>query len=144
MTPEGHPEKFNIGTPWHTQDAFEAAMKYRSPVEIITGEIENKIENDIMTAVYHYDIKVDKNELIKALDYDRKQYEQGYEDAKKAYQIPTAEWVERTDFIGDTYYECTNCKEPWVLIAGTPKDNIMNFCPCCGAKMQQPKEEKQE
>lgn len=94
MTPEGHPEKFNIGTPWHTQDAFEAAMKYRSPIEIIQGKLETKIENDIMTAVQRYGIRVDKEELIKALDYDRKQYMKGYEDGRKAFEKELLEAIE--------------------------------------------------
>lgn len=33
-------------------------------------------------------------------------------------------------------YECTICGEPWTLIEGTPKENYMNFCPNCGAKMK--------
>lgn len=50
---------------------------YDSPIKIIQKALETKMENDIFTAVQHYDIDVDKEELIKALRYDRDQYEKG-------------------------------------------------------------------
>lgn len=43
-------------------------------------------------------------------------------------------WIEQDD-CNDTYYECSVCGEPWVLIDGTPSENNMCFCPKCGAKM---------
>ena len=49
---------------------------------------------------------------------------------------PKGEWKTVEGIDGDEYYECSNCGEPWVLTAGTPKDNNMNFCPNCGAKMK--------
>lgn len=76
-----------------TPEEFKEAMKYQSPIEVIQGEITAKIEGEIMTAIQQYDIRVDKEELIKALQYDRKQYEKGYQDAKEDYQKPEDEWV---------------------------------------------------
>ena len=55
---------------------------YKSPIEIICGDIQKQIDNDIYRVVQKYDIKVDKNELIQALQYDRDQYEKGYADGK--------------------------------------------------------------
>ena len=49
---------------------------------------------------------------------------------------PQGEWKTVKGIDGDEYYECSNCGEPWVLMAGTPKDNNMNFCPQCGADMR--------
>ena len=49
---------------------------------------------------------------------------------------PQGEWKTVEGYDGDEYYECSNCGEPWFLSAGTPKDNNMNFCPNCGAKMK--------
>lgn len=43
-------------------------------------------------------------------------------------------WIEHDDY-PDPYYECSVCKEPWVLIDGTPLENGMHFCPKCGAIM---------
>lgn len=58
---------------------------YKSPITLITEQIQKTIieqeENDIYRAVQKYEINVDKDELIKALKYDRRQYEKGYEDA---------------------------------------------------------------
>jgi DNA-directed RNA polymerase subunit RPC12/RpoP len=32
-------------------------------------------------------------------------------------------------------YRCSACGEEWYLEAGTPKENNMNYCMKCGAKM---------
>lgn len=44
-------------------------------------------------------------------------------------------WIEQEDGFGDTYYDCSCCGESFCLIEGTPADNMYNFCPNCGAKM---------
>jgi hypothetical protein len=63
---------------------------YKSPIELIVTEIENQViekgEEAIYTAVLHYIPNVDRAELLKALEYDRQQYEQGYRDAKNEIQ----------------------------------------------------------
>ena len=38
------------------------------------------IENEVYSLIKRYNIDVDKDELIRALDYDRKQYDIGYAD----------------------------------------------------------------
>jgi hypothetical protein len=55
---------------------------YRSPIEIIYGQMETQKEGDILRAVQKYGINVDKEELLRALQYDRNQYEKGYADGK--------------------------------------------------------------
>jgi len=32
-------------------------------------------------------------------------------------------------------WECSNCDEIWCLTEGNPKDNSMNYCPQCGARI---------
>lgn len=54
---------------------------YESPIRMIVGEMETKMEADTMSVIQRYGIDVDKEELIKALEYDRGQYEKGYQDA---------------------------------------------------------------
>lgn len=44
-------------------------------------------------------------------------------------------WEEIEDDYGGLYYQCSNCGDEWTLIDGTPKENNMNYCPRCGAKM---------
>ena len=51
---------------------------YKSPIEVIYGQVKTQMEGDIFKAVQNYDINVDKDELIKALAYDRNQYDKGY------------------------------------------------------------------
>lgn len=41
------------------------------------------------------------------------------------------------DYSDDGYYECSVCGEAWTFIDGTPKDNNANYCPRCGAKMDE-------
>lgn len=57
---------------------------YESPIEFITNEINTKVENGIMSAVFNAGINVNKEELIKALQYDRDMYHKGYVDGRKS------------------------------------------------------------
>jgi len=58
-------------------------MSYKSPIEVFLQEAKLNYENSIYNAIQEYGIKVDKEELIKALSYDRAQYIAGYNDAIK-------------------------------------------------------------
>ena len=51
---------------------------YESPINIIISELCTKLESDCVKSVQSYGFDVDKEELAKALNYDRKQYEKGY------------------------------------------------------------------
>jgi hypothetical protein len=55
---------------------------YKSPIEIIYGQMQKQMEGDILKAVQSYGINVDKDELLRALQYDRNQYKKGYMDGK--------------------------------------------------------------
>ena len=55
-------------------------MSYQSPIEIIYGDLKLKTENEIVRAVQQVGINVDKEELLKALAYDRHMYERGRRD----------------------------------------------------------------
>lgn len=50
--------------------------------------------------------------------------------------VVQSKWIDRTEEEGEGYWKCSNCEEPWVLIEGTPAENKMNYCPSCGAKME--------
>ncbi len=56
---------------------------YESPINIIQGQMETSLENDIMSVVQRYGINVNKDALICALQYDRNQYNKGYADGKE-------------------------------------------------------------
>lgn len=53
---------------------------YESPIKIIYGQMQTQLEGDILKAVMSTDIQVDKEELTRALQYDRDQYERGFAD----------------------------------------------------------------
>lgn len=55
---------------------------YKSPIEIIYGQTQTQIEGDVFRAIQSYGINVGKEELIRALQYDRDQYGKGYADGK--------------------------------------------------------------
>lgn len=57
---------------------------YQSPIEMIYTDIQTQIKEEADKRIYEImqqcGIHVDKDELIKALQYDRRQYERGYLD----------------------------------------------------------------
>lgn len=53
---------------------------YESPINAYFGEIETQFDGAVFKAVQSVGIDVKKDELIKALAYDRDQYERGYHD----------------------------------------------------------------
>lgn len=60
---------------------------YKSPIELLVTDIQNQIvkqqDEEIYQAVLHYVPNVDKEELLRALQYDRDQYHKGYADGKR-------------------------------------------------------------
>lgn len=59
-------------------------MSYKSPIDIIYGETLTSFEEGVYKAVQKCGINVNKEELIKALEYDRSQYDKGYLDGYNA------------------------------------------------------------
>ena len=55
-------------------------MSYKSPIELIQQQTRYQIDECILKAVMNVGVNVDKEELIKALAYDRGQYQIGYDD----------------------------------------------------------------
>lgn len=53
---------------------------YESPVKQILGEMQVTYENECLKAIQSYGFDVNKEELVKALEYDRNQYDKGYKD----------------------------------------------------------------
>ena len=56
---------------------------YESPIKIITGQIKTNYEDEIFRAIQNVGINVDREELLKALEYDRRQYEEGFKEGEK-------------------------------------------------------------
>lgn len=105
---------------------------YKSPIELLVTDIQNQImkqqDEEIYQAVLHYIPHVDKDELIRALQYDREQYEKGYADGKA-----DAEKHGRWELTGDAEMTCSVCGDTyygeWDYECMTP------YCSNCGARM---------
>ena len=61
-------------------------------------------------------------------------------------QLPAADvapvrhgrWEDSIDeWFGTDVYTCSKCRESYVLVEGTPKENLWHYCPNCGAKMDE-------
>lgn len=57
---------------------------YKSPIEVIQAKVNKRMEDDVLKAIVEYGINVDKQELLRALRYDRGQYQKGYDDAMRS------------------------------------------------------------
>ena len=82
---------------------------YKSPIEIIISDMHMKFaesfEQKIVQAIQDIEIHIDKDELIKALKYDRDQYEKGYADGKTE-----SKWIpcsERLPILGEPVLSTT-------------------------------------
>lgn len=67
-------------------------MSYQGPIQIfytdrILKHVRDEQDNAVYRAVIEADIRVDREELLKALQYDRDQYEKGFRDGQ-AYVPP--------------------------------------------------------
>lgn len=112
--------------PWKIPDSYGAGFNYQSPIELIQGNLQTQIENNCVKAVQSYGFNVDKEELRKALEYDRDQYNKGYADARERYKRPPGEWITKEHSID---YYCSHC--------GERLDQCCeNFCCHCGADMR--------
>lgn len=58
------------------------------------NEMRNQQEEDIYRAIQSYGVDVDKDELIKALNYDRDQYRQGYMDGIKEFAEKFIDYID--------------------------------------------------
>jgi len=114
---------------------------YESPIKVIQGELETQLEDEILKAVHRVGVTVDRDELIRALRYDREQYQKGFDDAREDAVVVT---------------RCKDCKHSWEDIGGlccshgacvdltVPGDfycaygeraEVTTICQSCGAMM---------
>lgn len=72
---------------------------YKSPIEMITSQMSIEYENNILKCVQSYYPNIDKDELAKALKYDRDQYDKGYVDGAIEFANRLKEWfVENSNY----------------------------------------------
>ena len=133
----------------------EALTKgYEPPITLYMNKIQTQIEDNCLKAVQSYGFNVDKDELKKALEYDRNQYDKGYAAARKKYERPSGEWSNESKdsllcsacgnrvykpFIGGFPTERTSNYYPnFCAFCGADmrKTDLFNHCPNCGAYMR--------
>lgn len=113
-----------------------ANTEYESPVMIIADEVYKQTmteyEKSLMSILSNeYCIKINKDELIKALNYDRDSYCKGY-NAGYTKAKGTAQWV----ISSDGYYPyCSACK-------ARPRE-MTKYCAECGRLMRGSDEEQE-
>ena len=86
---------------------------YESPVEVFYNQMRTEVDNHIYKAILDVGVDVDKEELIRAMQYDRGQYDKGYNDGIK-------EFAER---LRNKAIFCSGCV-PWYDIHETI-DNLV-------------------
>lgn len=113
-------------------------MSYKSPIESFSDInqiiecVKDEFDNNVYKAVLRTGVQVDKDELIRALRYDRNQYLKGYCDAKAEYDRGSARWSCVDDIINrNQVLICSNCNATFK----TSKGLVYPFCPFCGARM---------
>lgn len=97
-------------------------MSYESPIDIIMKSTTEKMEHDIMAVVQSYYIDVDKDELLRALRYDREQYEKGFNDGRKDHFCHSVKLYKD----GKRWY-CGRCSKAI--------GRYWRFCQFCGQKI---------
>lgn len=92
-------------------------MSYESPITVafknIRDQVNLVIENDIWKAVVNIGVAVDKDELMKALKYDREQYNRGYSDG----------FTDGFEAADKSIVRCKDCKYYKVEGGQCPADN---------------------
>ena len=114
-------------------------MSYKSPIEIICENMKSQMENGVYSVVQSYGINVDKEELIKALQYDRDQYRKGYEDAQAESERKKGKWKVQPSIGNDrpfTWWKCSECGNTIYSETEHDRREFHAFCGRCGAEMR--------
>ena len=116
------------------------------------------IETPDGQATYHYDIEpywdmFECKELEYAPEWDGHTPDEAIRRIGnlKLVQDVQAHWILRTDEYGETYIQCSNCKEGWHVSDYCKSNELylddllhddMIYCPSCGAKMDGGKDDE--
>jgi hypothetical protein len=103
-------------------------MGYESPIHTLTdriaAEIRMKADEQIWEAVVRTGVVVDKDELVKALKYDRDQYNKGYVNGYNA-----DKWISVEDRLPDKYGKYLCCTEYGDITIETFFDAVRAYAP---------------
>ena len=108
---------------------------YESPFsEIVQKMVEDEDSqkmNIIMEEVKRVGVSVDKEQLIKALKFDRDQYYKGYNEAKLEHETPTEYWF----WDENGHIRCTCCKRLCPYQDDDGGRILTDYCGFSGKKM---------
>jgi hypothetical protein len=126
---------------------------YEPVATFIQNKTESFIEGELLKVTQEMGLDVDREELLKALKYDRGQYEKGFRDGVKSAQ-KYGNWYIRSAYLTDSadspfreyYMECSECGRKVEGISVEDAINYRKLCReypyChCGAKMDGGNEE---
>lgn len=90
---------------------------YKSPIELkiedIVSDVVKQVDEYTLRCFQQIGVNVDKYELIKALEYDRGQYEKGWKDREaEIIRCKDCKWYERKYPWNDHIYECSYLEYP--------------------------------
>lgn len=132
-----------------TEEDLNACKEFDAIHDAAERTAKGAVDMDgfVLKTVIDCGINADKDELLKALEYDRGQYEKGYADGK-ADSRKVGRWMPSTVIFpvkntDGTYSNfgtlvCSSCNNPVALVKWN------NYCPCCGARMGEPEKEAWE
>ena len=104
---------------------------YESPIEMLITDIQHQIvkqqDEEIYQAVLHYVPNVDKNELIRALQYDRQQYEIGYANGKADAMADLVRCKDCKHYGYEPYDNGDKCCERWGEWIFPNKDDFCSY-----------------
>lgn len=84
---------------------------WESPIKTICDEMRTQFEGEVLKAVQRVGIEVDKDQLIKALNYDRNQYDEGY---KHGYSYAKSELIRCKDCKYSSHEPCEGFENVYV------------------------------
>lgn len=103
------------------------SFNYTSPIQLIMNDFQTAVKNEMIKVIQNLEIKVDTDELEKALKYNRNQYEKGFADGRERKHAKYIGWS----------LSCSECGSPRPIEADgiwIDKEEV-RFCYYCGAKI---------
>ena len=92
---------------------------------------------------------IDRERLLNSRVYSTRSGKPNYEKMFKKFvndilTAPTVDTEQHAHWEQPSYfdeennvYQCSSCKEEFVLISGSPKENGYEYCPNCGCRMDE-------
>lgn len=83
MTPKYEYPRIKLKSKPFMPEDLRDLMSYKSPIETVVDEMALIAENGVYKAIQNVNIDINKEELEKALRYDRDQYVEGFTNGYK-------------------------------------------------------------